>query len=103
LILTLNIINAGQDALKSVTDGLIADQKDKKKTVRYTTVEQIDAAIAKLRKQQETTTMSLGAEKNLVKVSEVSQQPVSLSSHTMIREGVRCPVLTTSFIRSAFV
>jgi uncharacterized coiled-coil DUF342 family protein len=55
------------DALRAESDKLVKDKKDAKSTVRFTSVEEIDKEIAKLQRQQETTSMSLNEEKKLIK------------------------------------
>eukprot|EP00539_Tryblionella_compressa_P003431 CAMPEP_0178747692 /NCGR_PEP_ID=MMETSP0744-20121128/8459_1 /TAXON_ID=913974 /ORGANISM="Nitzschia punctata, Strain CCMP561" /LENGTH=538 /DNA_ID=CAMNT_0020400949 /DNA_START=346 /DNA_END=1962 /DNA_ORIENTATION=- len=60
-------IRAKLDALKAQGDKLVKDKKDAKSTIRFTSVQEIDAEIAKLQRQQETTSMSLNEEKKLIK------------------------------------
>jgi uncharacterized coiled-coil DUF342 family protein len=55
------------DLLKTQADKLVKDKKDAKSTVRFNSAEEIDAEIAKLQRQQETTSMSLNEEKKLIK------------------------------------
>mmetsp|Transcript_45432 Transcript_45432/g.51498 ORF Transcript_45432/g.51498 Transcript_45432/m.51498 type:complete len:218 (+) Transcript_45432:75-728(+) len=59
-------IRAELDVLKSAGDKLIKDKKDAKSSVRFNSVEEIDAEIKKLHKKQETTSMSLTDEKKLI-------------------------------------
>lgn len=59
-------IRAELDILKSAGDKLIKDKKDAKSSVRFNSVEEIDAEIKKLHKKQETTSMSLTDEKKLI-------------------------------------
>jgi len=60
-------IRAQLDVLKQVGDKLVKDKKDAKSSVRFNSVEEIDAEIKRLQKQQETTSMSLTDEKKLIK------------------------------------
>merc|ERR1740139_1093571 len=60
-------IRAELDVLKQVGDKLVKDKKDAKGTVRFNSVEEINAEIKKLQKLQETTSMSLTEEKKLIK------------------------------------
>jgi len=60
-------IRAELDVLKQVGDKLVKDKKDAKSSVRFNSVEEIDAEIKKLQKRQETTSMSLTEEKKLIK------------------------------------
>merc|ERR1712194_328927 len=60
-------IRAELDDLKQVGDKLVKDKKDAKSTVRFNSVDEIDAEIKKLQKRQETTSMSLTEEKKLIK------------------------------------
>jgi len=57
-----------QDSIRKVTDGLIKTQNDAKKEIKYTSVDQIDKAMKRLREKQETTSMKLSEEKILIKV-----------------------------------
>merc|ERR1712176_525695 len=60
-------IRAELDVLKQVGDKLVKDKKDAKSSVRFNSVEEIEAEIKKLQKRQETTSMSLTEEKKLIK------------------------------------
>lgn len=60
-------IRAQLDVLKQVGDKLVKDKKDAKSSVRFNSVEEIEAEIKRLQKQQETTSMSLTDEKKLIK------------------------------------
>eukprot|EP00536_Pseudo-nitzschia_multiseries_P015291 jgi/Psemu1/217461/e_gw1.853.23.1 len=60
-------IRAELDSLKKTGDKLVQDKKDAKSSVRFSSVEAIDAEIKKLQKRQETTSMSLTEEKKLIK------------------------------------
>lgn len=60
-------IRAELDVLKQVGDKLVKDKKDAKSSVRFNSVEEIDAEIKKLQRRQETTSMSLTEEKKLIK------------------------------------
>lgn len=60
-------IRAELDVLKQVGDKLVAAKKDAKSSVRFNSVEEIDAEVKKLQRRQETTSMSLTEEKKLIK------------------------------------
>jgi uncharacterized coiled-coil DUF342 family protein len=60
-------IRAKLDALKSQGDKLQKDKKDAKSSVRFSSVEEIDKEITRLRRLQETTSMTLNEEKKLIK------------------------------------
>jgi len=60
-------IRAELDVLKQVGDKLVKDKKDARSSVRFNSVEEIEAELKKLQKLQETTSMSLTEEKKLIK------------------------------------
>ena len=60
-------IRAQLDMLKAQGDKLVKDKKDAKSSIRFNSVEEIDAEIKKLQRRQETTSMSLTDEKKLIK------------------------------------
>jgi uncharacterized coiled-coil DUF342 family protein len=60
-------IRAKLDALKDQGDRLVKDRKDTRANVRFGSVQEIDAELQKLQRRQETTSMSLGDEKRLIK------------------------------------
>jgi len=60
-------IRSQLDILKVTADKLQKEKKDTKGSIKYSSVEEIDKAIAKLQRQQETTSMSLSEEKRLIK------------------------------------
>ncbi|KAL3908629.1 MAG: hypothetical protein SGILL_008414 [Bacillariaceae sp.] len=55
------------DALRTQGDKLVKDKKDAKSSVRFTSLADIDKEIARLQREQETTSMSLSDEKKLIK------------------------------------
>lgn len=55
------------DMMRNQSDKLFNDQKQAKASIKFTTIESIDAEIRKLQKRQETTSMSLSEEKRLIK------------------------------------
>ncbi|KAL3910426.1 MAG: hypothetical protein SGILL_007693, partial [Bacillariaceae sp.] len=55
------------DTLREKGDKLVKDKKDAKSTIRFTSVEDINKEIARLQRQQETTSMSLTEEKKIIK------------------------------------
>ncbi|VEU33605.1 unnamed protein product [Pseudo-nitzschia multistriata] len=60
-------IRAQLDLLKKAGDKLVQDKKEARSSVRFNSIEEIDAEIKKLQKLQETTSMSLTEEKKLIK------------------------------------
>ena len=66
-------MRAQMDKVKSETDKLMKDKKDTRSNVKFGSVAEIDKEINKLRRQQETTTMSLTEEKKLIKEVEALQ------------------------------
>ncbi|GKY94271.1 hypothetical protein MPSEU_000392900 [Mayamaea pseudoterrestris] len=73
LITEKKAMRALLDSAKESTDKLVKEKKDAKSNMKFGTVEEIDAAVAKLKRQQETTTMSLNDEKRLIKEMEALQ------------------------------
>lgn len=63
------------EAIKTQGDKIAKDRKDTRANVKFQKVEEIDAEIAKLKKAQETTSMSLAAEKKILK--EIDQLQAS--------------------------
>ncbi|KAL3942128.1 MAG: hypothetical protein SGBAC_003628 [Bacillariaceae sp.] len=60
-------IRSELDSLKAAGDKLSQERKDARSAVKFSTVEEIDKEIKKLSRRQETTSMSLGEEKKLIK------------------------------------
>lgn len=60
-------MRANLDNLKTAGDKLVKDRNDKRSSVKFSTPEEIDKEIARLQRQQETTSMSLTDEKKLIK------------------------------------
>ena len=60
-------IRSKLDEAKSQADKIQKDRKDARSSIKFTSVAEIDAEIAKLQRKQETTTMSLQDEKKLIK------------------------------------
>lgn len=54
------------DQMKNQGEKIMKDKKDAKSNVKHSSVEEIDKAIAQLKRQQETTTMKLQEEKKLI-------------------------------------
>ena len=61
------------DQLRSATDKIVKDKKDARSNMRFATLDEIDKELAKLQRQQETTTMSLNQEKKLIKEMDALQ------------------------------
>ena len=60
-------LRAQLDQAKNQTDKIVKDKKDAKSNVKHKSVEEIDEAIKKLHRKQETTSMTLNEEKTLIK------------------------------------
>jgi uncharacterized coiled-coil DUF342 family protein len=86
-------MRAQLDQAKNQTDKIIKDKKDARNNVRFSTLQEIEAEIAKLQKQQETTTMTLQDEKKLVRemdTLQISKKFVAdLKSKDVAMEGVK--------------
>jgi uncharacterized coiled-coil DUF342 family protein len=68
LIEQKKVMRAEMDKIRASTDKLIKDKKDTRSNVKdFDTLEKIQAEITKLRKMQETTTMTLNQEKKILK------------------------------------
>lgn len=61
------------DQAKNQGDKIMKDKKDARSNVKHGSVEEIDKAIAKLQREQETTSMSLQDEKRLIKEIDALQ------------------------------
>jgi uncharacterized coiled-coil DUF342 family protein len=66
-------IRAQLDAIKGQADKLVKERKDTRSTVKFNSVAEINAEIARLNKRQETTSMSLQEEKKLIKEMDALQ------------------------------
>jgi uncharacterized coiled-coil DUF342 family protein len=60
-------MRAQLDAAKTQTDKIMKDKKDSRDSVRFNTLQEVEAEISKLQRQQETTTMTLQEEKKLIR------------------------------------
>jgi uncharacterized coiled-coil DUF342 family protein len=67
LIQEKKVMQNNMAKLKKDTESLMNDRKAAKANVRFSSVEKIDEEIKKLQERQETTSMSLSEEKNLIK------------------------------------
>ena len=72
------VIRAQLDGFKTQADKLVKDRKDTKSNIKFSTVEQIDAEVAKLVKLHETTSMSLQEEKRIIKEIDTLKASKSL-------------------------
>lgn len=63
-------MRAVMEEAKTTTDKLVKDKKDVKSNLKFSSIEEIEKEIAKLKRRQETTTMSLTDEKKLIKEME---------------------------------
>jgi len=61
------VIRAKLDIIKSQGDKMVKERKEARSSVRFTNLADIDKELARLQKQQETTSMSLADEKRLIK------------------------------------
>lgn len=66
------------DAIKNQGDKIAKDRKDTRASVKFSKVEDIEKEIAKLKKMQETTSMSLGDEKKILKEIDQLQSSKAL-------------------------
>lgn len=78
LINEKNLMRASLQANKTKRENLLNSKKAAKANVRFTKPADIDAEIKKLKNRQETTSMSLSEEKNLIKEIEVLQKSKDL-------------------------
>lgn len=60
-------LRAQLDQTKNQADKIVKDKKDAKSNIKFSTLEEIEAEVAKLKRKQETTTMTLNEEKKLIK------------------------------------
>lgn len=61
------------DVVRKQADNLITEQKNAKSKIRFSNAASIDEEIKKLKRRQETTSMSLGEEKRLIKEMEAME------------------------------
>lgn len=80
-------IFAKLDGIKAQGDKLAKDRKETRSNVKFHKVEDIDKEIARLRKEQETTSMKLSDEKKLIKEMEQLQSSKSLVAGLKATEG----------------
>lgn len=66
-------MKAQLDQAKNQTDKISKEKKDARSNVKFSSIDEIDAAINKLKRTQETTTMSLNEEKKLIKEIDALQ------------------------------
>jgi len=74
------------DMMRYQSDKLFHDQKQAKASIRFTSIESIDAEIKKLQKLQETTSMSLGEEKKLIKEIGLLQSSKPIAAQLKTKE-----------------
>jgi uncharacterized coiled-coil DUF342 family protein len=86
-------MRAQLDQNKNQSEKIMKDKKDARNNVRFNTLQEVEAEIAKLQKQQETTTMTLQDEKKLVRemdTLQLSKQFVAdLKSKDAAMDGVK--------------
>jgi len=73
LIGQIKMMRSRMDMVQKQKDNLINERKQAKSNMRYGDVTSIDAEIKKLKRRQETTSMSLGDEKRLIKEMEAME------------------------------
>ena len=66
-------LKAQLDQAKNQTDKISKEKKDARSNIKFSSAEEIDAAIEKLKRKQETTTMSLNEEKKIIKEIDALQ------------------------------
>ena len=66
-------LRAQLDQMKNQGEKIMKDKKDARSNVKYSSEKEIDEAIAKLKRTQETTTMSLNEEKKIIKEIDALQ------------------------------
>lgn len=86
LIQEKKAIRARLDATRNQSERLFDSQKAAKSSVKFTTVEEIDAEIKKLQRRQETTSMSLSEEKRLIKEMDQLQASKKLVAQLKSQE-----------------
>jgi len=74
----LNAVLDARNAARAALDKAVAQNKAMKGEMKYTSLEEIEAAIARLQRQQNTTSMSLNEEKKLIKEMEALQSSKKL-------------------------
>jgi len=74
------------DKLKSTTDRLSREQKQSKQGVKFSSVKEIEDEIRRLERRQQTTSMSLGEEKRLIKEIQTLTASKSLVSQLKAKE-----------------
>jgi len=74
------------DAIKSQRDKLEKDRKDTRANVKFQNIADIDKEIAKLKKKQETTSMSLNDEKGLIREMEALQSSKKLVADLKLKQ-----------------
>jgi uncharacterized coiled-coil DUF342 family protein len=75
------------DAIKNQGDKIAKDRKDTRASVKLSTVEEIDQEIARLKKTQETTSMSLSDEKKILKEIDQLQKSKALVATLKSKEN----------------
>ena len=80
-------MRAKLDAARSESDKLIKDKKDTRSQIKFNSVEEIDKEIAKLKRIQETTTMSLNEEKRIIKEMDQLSASKSLVAGLKSKDG----------------
>jgi len=75
------------DKIKSTTDRLSRDQKQAKQSVKFSSLKEIEDEIRRLERKQQTTSMSLGDEKKLIKEIGVLNGSKSVVSQLKAKEN----------------
>lgn len=86
-------LRAQLDQARNQTDKIAKDKKDVRSNIKFNSLQEIEAEIAKLQKKQETTTMTLNEEKKLIKEMEALQASkrfvADLKNKDAAMEGVK--------------
>ena len=80
-------IRAKLDAMRNQQDKLAKDRKDARANIRFSNVDDIDKELKRLQRLQETTSMSLGEEKKLIKEMDALQASKKLVADLQVKES----------------
>jgi uncharacterized coiled-coil DUF342 family protein len=74
------------DAIKAQADKIVKDRKDTRANIKFSKVEDIDKELTRLKKKQETTSMSLSEEKKILKEIDQLKASKSLVASLKVKE-----------------
>lgn len=80
-------MRAKLDAAKNEADKLVKDKKDTRSQVKFNSIEDINKELAKLKRIQETTTMTLNEEKRIIKEMDQLSASKSLVAGLKSKDG----------------